>query len=180
MAFGAPVAPARHHPAPWMSVTGSMSSFSSRVEVRIEVLETFNPLPSSIVAWLIAALFRLRIAAPVRIPAVANMPLRELGEIRGADATSFEGGQHQAGWFRDVLVEATMEELLWVKMVLPRAAMFYHHDRFMRAFSIFDDASWSPRSEVGVGDDARLDFHGNPIRQKRYAAQDQRNRLCAG
>ena len=150
MAFGPPIAPALHNPAPWMAVRGGMTSFSSRVELRIEELETFNPLPSSTVAWLVAALFRLRVSAPVRVPAVANIPLRKLADIPGANATSFEGGQHQVGWFRQGLLEATTEELLWVKMVLPRAVSLYHHDRFMRAFSIFDDASWSSRFELAT------------------------------
>jgi hypothetical protein len=150
MAFGPPQPPARHHPAPWVAVASNYLTPPSRVEFRIEHDEEFLGLSASAIAWLLAALLRLRVEAPVRIPAVANIELRKVAEVPGAMALALENSQHQHGIFRKMIVEATSEILGWVTGVFPNAIRLCHNDRFIRAFNIYDDASWSTRVETAT------------------------------
>src|SRR5664280_2266120 len=76
MAFKAPP-PNQAHPAPWVAIRGGFN-YECRAELAIENLSAFDGFSASQAAWLIAALFRLRVEAPVRIAAVANVPLAQL------------------------------------------------------------------------------------------------------
>ena len=148
MAFAPPEKPHSHHPAPWVAVRGGFT-FQSRVELAIHDLGPLDGFSPSLAAWLIAALFRLRIEAPVRIPALAKVPLKQLSNTNGT-ADAFESAPYHIGLFRGMHATLTLEDLQWAATTLPIAARFCHDDRFMRAFSIFDESVWSLRVELGT------------------------------
>lgn len=150
IAFSTASAPGQAHPGPWLPISSNNFIPPSRVEFRIDADADFLGLPASVVAWLLAAVLRLRVEAPVRIPAVANIELRRAADMTEETAIAFEDAHHQNGLFRGPIVEATPEILGWVTKVFPNALSLYHHDRFMRAFTVFDDASWSPRPELAT------------------------------
>lgn len=139
-----------HTPGPWVAVDGAYHSFQARAEVVIEDLAAFNGLAPSQVMWLIAALLRLRIEAPVRVTTVANVPLATLKERTDVWPLSFEGAPHQNGLFRAGRMDMTVEDIEWLSDTLPVAARFFHEDRFMRAITIFDESVWASRPEIGT------------------------------
>jgi hypothetical protein len=47
-------------------------------------------------------------------------------------------------------IKATKDELSWLRDMLPVAARLYHDERFFRAFSIYDQAQWTPTPEMGT------------------------------
>lgn len=148
MAFAPPLKPKAANPTPWAAVRGGFS-FESRVQLYVEnVLDGFTCTST---AWLVASLFRLRMAAPVRLAVLGNMPFKEMGpRWQAVAALAFESAPHQLGIFRAHHADASVEDLNWVRDVLPKAARLYHEDRFMRAFSVYDEANWSPRKELGT------------------------------
>jgi hypothetical protein len=142
-------APGSHTPAPWVAVHGGFA-FKSRTELAIEDLSALDGFSPSKAAWLVAALLRLRIEAPVRIPTVANVPLAMLGEQKNAWALAFEASPHHIGLFRSLRTEIKPVDLQWLSATLPVASRFFHDERFMRALSIFDECVWSGRVEMGT------------------------------
>ncbi len=141
--------PGSHTPPPWVAIHGGFG-FKCRAELAIEDLSTLEGFSPSQAAWLIAALLRLRVDAPVRIAAVANVPLALLPEQKDAWALAFEASPYHIGLFRSLRVDVTTEDLEWLSEMLPIAARFYHEERFMRALSIFDESAWSGRVEMGT------------------------------
>ena len=142
--------PGKHTPGPWVAVRGDFNSYQSRVELIVTdtgALDGFSPSQS---AWLIAALLRLRAELPVRVAAVANVPLASLPDIKDPWALAFEASGHQTGIFRSQYTQLTAADLAWLFHALPLAARFYHDERFMRAFTVFDESLWSGRTEVGM------------------------------
>lgn len=139
-----------HTPAPWVAVDGAYHSFQARVQLAIENLDAFEGFAPSQAMWLIAALLRLRIEAPVRVTAVANVPLATLKERSDIWPLSFEGSPHQNGLFRAGRVDMTAEDIEWLSDILPVAARFYNEERFMRALTIFDESVWTSRLEIGT------------------------------
>lgn len=139
-----------HTPAPWVAVDGAYHSFKSLAELAIEDLSALDGFMPSQAAWLIAALLRLRIEAPVRISAVANVPLSSLQERKDIWPLSFEASPNQNGLFHAAHMEMTAEDLDWLSETLPVAARFFHEERFMRALTIFDESVWSSRLEIGT------------------------------
>jgi len=133
-------APGGHTPGPWVPVDGAYHSFQSRTELAIENLSVMEGLMPSQAIWLIAALLRLRIKAPVRITAVANVPLASLRNCSDIWPLSFEGSPHQNGLFRAGRLEMTHDDLEWLSDTLPVAVRFFHQERFMRALTIFDES----------------------------------------
>jgi hypothetical protein len=152
MGFVAPRAPTLPHPAPWAPVNGESSSMlQARVELAITQtsLEGFT-LPTA-TAWLVASLLRLQISAPVRVAVLANMPFVSIADNwQKVEALAFETGTKQWGVFRSESVQATLEDLLWLRRCLPVAARLYQDERFQRAFSIYDEALWAPRKELAT------------------------------
>jgi hypothetical protein len=148
MAFKAPP-PNAAHPAPWVAVRGGFT-YQSRAELAIEDLSSFDGFSPSQVAWLTATLLRLRIEAPVRVAAVANVPLIQLADTPKAAALAFEAAPFQTGLFRSMHKQVSEEDLRWVAETLPVAARLYHDDRFMRALSVFDESIWSARVEMST------------------------------
>lgn len=148
MAFAPPERPGSHHPAPWVAVRGGFT-FQSRVELEILDLGPLDGFSPQLATWLIAALFRLRVEAPVRAPVLAKVPLKQLSKNNGM-ADAFESAPYHIGIFRGMHATLTLEDLKWAATTLPIAARFYHVDRFMRAFSIFDESVWSSRIELGT------------------------------
>ena len=139
-----------HTPGPWVAVDGAYHSFQARVELAIEDLAAFEGFEPSQAMWLIAALLRLRIEAPVRVTAVANVPLATLRGRTDIWPLSFEGAPYQNGLFRAGRIDMTAEDLEWLSDTLPVAARLFHEDRFMRALTIFDESVWASRLEIGT------------------------------
>ncbi len=139
-----------HTPGPWVAVHGNFNSYRSRCELAVESLSALDGFSPSQAAWLVAAMLRLRAELPVRIAAVANMPLLSIPGQPDAWALAFESSARQTGIFRTQFTELTAEDLAWLSAALPVAADFYRDDRFMRAFTVFDESLWSGRVEVGT------------------------------
>lgn len=149
MAFAEP-SDGGHTPGPWVAVDGAYQSFEARVELAIEDLAMFDGFTPSQAMWLIAALLRLRIEAPVRVAAVANVPLATLMKRNEIWPLSFEGAPNQNGLFRAGRMEMTTDDIEWLADTLPVATRFFHEERFMRALTIFDESVWASRLETGT------------------------------
>jgi hypothetical protein len=123
----------------------------ARVELAISQTSIDGFALPTATAWLVASLLRLRISAPVRVAVVANMPFDSMADSwQKVEAMAFETGTKQWGVFRAETVQATLEDLLWLRRSLPVAARLYQDERFQRAFSIYDDALWAPRKELAT------------------------------
>jgi hypothetical protein len=150
MAFAPPLAPNKPHPPPWAAFRGGFM-FKSRVEVSISDTDGFNDLPPSLIAWLVAALLRLQVYSPVRLSVLGNMPLSKIGEnSREGVAVAFEAAPNQIGIYKSQESKVTPDDLAWLKELLPVAARLYDDERFARAFSVYEQAQWSPTIEMSA------------------------------
>ncbi len=150
MAFGPPPTVTSPHPAPWVAVQGGFI-FESRVEVALTDMRAFDGLVPSVALWLVAAVLRLRVSAPIRLAVIGNMPFDNMRELsQKAHAVAFESAPHQFGMFTAARSEASEDEILWLREMLPIAARLYHDERFFRAFSVYDQAQWTPTPEMGT------------------------------
>ncbi len=150
MAFAPPPTAKSHHPAPWAAVRGGFN-FESRVEVGLKNIDACDGVTPSVVVWLVAAVLRLRVPTPIRLAVIGNMPFDRMG-VRPQEehAVAFESAPHQIGTFTATRTEASEDELLWLRDMLPVAARLYHDERFFRAFSVYDQAQWAPTPEMGT------------------------------
>lgn len=149
MSFAEPVG-GGHSPSPWVPVDGAYVNFQSRVELALTDLSSFDGLLPSQAAWLIAALLRLRMHSPVRINTLANVPLATLKDQKNVWPLSFEGAPHQNGLFKTGRQQLALDDLEWLTDTLPVAVRFLHEERFLRAFTIFDESIWASRLEIGT------------------------------
>jgi hypothetical protein len=136
---------------PWVAVDEAYHSFQARAELAIEDLDFFEGLfaPSQAM-WLIAALLRLRMEAPVRVTTVANVPLATLKGQDNIWPLSFEGSPYQNGLFRAGRVTMTADDLKWLSDTLPVAVRLFREEHFMRALTIFDESIWASNLNIGA------------------------------
>ncbi len=113
MSFKEPGA-GEHTPGPWVPVDAAYHSFQARAELAIESLSAFDGFAPSQAAWLVAALLRLRIEAPVRITTLANVPLDTLKDRTDVWPLSFEQANHQNGLFRGGRLAFMKEDADWL------------------------------------------------------------------
>lgn len=146
MAFAA-AEPGKPHPGPWAPVRGGFS-FKSRVELSIDKSGVPEHLSASLVAWLVAALCRLKFQAPVRLAVLGNMPFNQMGQRwQTCEAVAFEASPHHFGWFRSNCAISTEVDLAWLRRTLPVIVKLYRDDRFKRSFGVYDEACWSTTIE---------------------------------
>lgn len=150
MAFAPPRTPKSHHPGPWAAVRGGFL-FEGRVEVELKDMSACDGLTPAVAVWLVAAVLRLRIPTPIRLAVIGNVPFDTMGRhVEEMQAIAFESAPHQIGNFAAVRIEAGEREFAWLSDLLPVAARLYHDERFFRAFSVYDQAQWSPTREMGT------------------------------
>lgn len=150
MAFKPPPAPNSPHPAPWAAVRGGFT-FEGRTEVELTDLAACDGLTASVAMWLVAAVLRLRVSAPVRLAVLANLPFeKENGQSSQIQAIAFERAPQQIGHFTAGRIEVSEAEIGWLQDMLPLASRLYHEERFFRAFSIFDQAQWAATPEMSA------------------------------
>jgi hypothetical protein len=150
MAFAAPAASNSPHPAPWEAVRGSFT-FEGRVQIEVTDAGLLDGLTPAVAVWLVAAVLRLRIPAPIRLAVIRNAPFDpEAASRREIESIAFETAPHQIGIFKAKRSELTQEELAFLREMLPVAARLYHDERFFRAFSVYDQAQWVPTPEIGT------------------------------
>jgi hypothetical protein len=150
MAFAPPLTPKSPHPTPWAGVDGGFT-FEGRVEIELTDMSACDGLTPSVAAWLVAAVLRLRIPTPIRLAVIGNMPFDRMGEHwQEEHAVAFESAPHQIGIFKAVRIEVTNDELSWLRDMFPVAARLYHDERFFRAFSVYDQAQWTPTPEMAT------------------------------
>lgn len=150
MAFAPPPEKGAPHPAPWAAVRTGFN-FQGRIQVGLTDLSAFPGVRASNLLWMIAALSRLRIKAPVRVALVSNVPFQQLREIPNAGhATPFESALPHIGLFDGLQAQASSEDIEWLRISLPKLIALYENERFARAFSIFDESTWSPRPELAM------------------------------
>jgi hypothetical protein len=79
------------------------------------------------------------------------MPFDTMGEHwQEVQAVAFESAPHQIGIFTAMRIEVTNDELSWLRDMFPVAARLYHDERFFRAFSVYDQAQWTPTPEMAT------------------------------
>jgi hypothetical protein len=150
MALAPPPTPKSHHPAPWVAVRGGFN-FEGRVEVELADMRAYDGVTPSVIIWLVAAILRLHVRTPIRLAVLGNMPFHKMGaHYKTAHAIAFESASHQIGEFNAFRTEVGAEDLEWLRDMLPVAARLYHNERFFRAFSVFDQAQWTPTPELGA------------------------------
>ncbi|HLY44978.1 MAG TPA: hypothetical protein VKQ73_05320 [Stellaceae bacterium] len=150
MAFAPPPTEGAPHPTPWAAVRGGFS-FEGRVQIELTDMSIWDGLTPSVAVWLVAAVLRLRVAAPIRLAVIGNMPFHEMGgRWKEVKAVAFESAPRQIGAFTANCIEATEVEILWLRNTLPVAARLYRDERFFRAFSLYDQAQWTPTAEIGT------------------------------
>jgi hypothetical protein len=118
--------------------------------VAIQSLAAFDGFMPSQAMWIVAALLRLHVEAPVRISAVANVPLASLPEYRNAQALAFEASPFQLGLYRTDRADLDADGLDWLSATLPVATRLFHEERFSRAFTLYDAATWADRLELAT------------------------------
>jgi hypothetical protein len=143
MAFAPPPDENAHHPAPWVSIVGGLP-FASRTELSL----TSDGLPTSLTihatVWLLAALLRLRLEAPIQLAVLANMPFSLMVNDPGSvDASTFESGR-LIGHFRRNPARITPEDSRWLQKHYPKLVELYsdRYGLFFRSFGLYEEAAW--------------------------------------
>ena len=150
MAFAPPPTERSHHPGPWVAVRGGFN-FQGRVEVDLTNMSACDGLTPTVAVWLVAAVLRLRMSTPIRLAVIGNMPFDRMREsTQEAQAIAFESAPQQIGTFTAARLEVSEDDLAWLRDMLPVAARLYHDERFFRAFSVYDQAQWTPTLEMGT------------------------------
>ncbi|TLP42475.1 hypothetical protein FDK21_19645 [Cohaesibacter sp. CAU 1516] len=136
-------------PGPWAAVQGGFHS-KCRAELIVTDSSPFNGIPLLEIAWLIAALFRLKVEAPIRLAVVADIPLGELPNNDVFRGRMFEAHTVQIGCFRRERQLLSIADLHEVRELLPTLVQSMSDETFRRAFSIFDQSIWTGRIETAT------------------------------
>jgi hypothetical protein len=187
LAFAEPSTAGAHTPGPWVAVHGGWH-YKSRAELVIRSLAALDGFLPSQAMWIVVALLRLHVEAPIRISTVANVPLASLPEYKNAQALAFEASPFQIGLYHTEQAELDADGMDWLSTTLPVAARLFHEERFNRAFTLYDTATWSDQLELATillwtSVEVLFDLGGEQNKTKAicsaladYVAQDERDR----
>ncbi len=149
LAFGPPQAPDRHHPDPWEAVRGGFS-YKSRIEAGLLDNKRLNGVLPVSAMWLLAALLRLQVRAPVRMAVLSKSCFdAESAESGDMSPVAFEASPDQLGLFSNEMWSVLSEEDLdWLQTFMPVILRLHGEERFFRSFSIYEQAQWSRTIEA--------------------------------
>lgn len=147
LAFDKPARPGAPHPGPWAALGEQGQDLTVELELEPDAPSLGFDRPNT--HWFVVALLRLKLALPLRMPVLADRPIRDI-------ATAVETGNV-------VPVELHLERLLpaptrtpavsdieWVAENLDHAARLMKEPIFNRAFQALDRAIHTQAAEAGV------------------------------
>jgi hypothetical protein len=118
------------------------SNFESRAELQLST-ELAGDIPPRTIIWLIAALLRIHLHTPIRVPVLGNMSFRSMADHhKEALGHSFEASPNQVGLFYGRRATISEHGLIALRDTYPKLLRLSTNELFARTFTIFDEASW--------------------------------------
>lgn len=144
MAFARPE-PGKHHPAPWVAVSGGLS-FDIDVEVAVsDELAKQQGVAGDFLVWFIVALLRIRMGPSFVIPALGRQPFSDAARM-GNEAQLFPAEIEPV---RRSLIDNSIREISeldvrWLESVLMSAgALFFNKPAFRVLFEACDQCCFT-------------------------------------